>query len=114
MSTNKQHTQYCQYISSFRIGVFCHKYGKDDFGGNARSLSSHIWYCKPNKSTTQSNLTRRNHRDKVALLLYDSGTNLFSFLVKKRKDPPQSVHHVQPKLKEGLIVSRGATSTRPV
>jgi hypothetical protein len=36
---------------------------------------------------------------------------LFLFLVKKHKDPPQSVHHVQPKLKEGLIVSRGATST---
>jgi hypothetical protein len=29
-------------------------------------------------------------------------------LVIRRKDPPQSVHHVQPKLKEGLIVSRGA------
>ncbi len=26
-------------------------------------------------------------------------------------DPPQSVHHVQPKSKEGLVVSREATST---
>ncbi len=33
------------------------------------------------------------------------------FLVKKRKDPPQSVHHVQSKSNEGLIVRRGATST---
>ncbi len=33
------------------------------------------------------------------------------FLVKKCKDPPQSVHNVQPKPQEGLIVSRGATST---
>jgi hypothetical protein len=37
--------------------------------------------------------------------------DLFLFLVRKRKDPPQSVHHVQPKSKEGLIVSHGATST---
>jgi hypothetical protein len=37
--------------------------------------------------------------------------DLFLFLVEKRKDPPQSVNHMQPKLKEGLIVSRGATST---
>jgi hypothetical protein len=33
------------------------------------------------------------------------------FLVGKWKDPPQSVHHVQPKLKEGLIVFRGARPT---
>ncbi len=37
--------------------------------------------------------------------------DLFSFLVRKRKDPPQSVHHVQPKSKEGLIVCRGARPT---
>jgi hypothetical protein len=35
----------------------------------------------------------------------------FSFLVRKCKDPPQSVHHVQPKSKEGLIVSRGGRPT---
>jgi hypothetical protein len=34
----------------------------------------------------------------------------FCFWSKKSKDSPQSVHHVQPKSKEGLIVSRGATS----
>jgi hypothetical protein len=112
MSTKEHHNQYCQDISPFRIGVFCHKCGKDDFGGNTRSLSSHVWYCKPNKITTQSNLTRRNQQDKVALLLHDSGTDLILFLVRKRKDPPpQSVHHVQPKSKEGLIVSRGARPT---
>ncbi len=110
MSTNEHHNQYCKDISPFRIGVFCHKWGKDDFGGNTRSLSSHVQYCKPNKST-KSNLTIRNQQDKVALLLHDSGTDLFLFLVRKRKDPPQSVHHVQPKLKEGLIVSHGA---RPI
>ncbi len=33
------------------------------------------------------------------------------FLVSKRKDPPQSVHHVQSKSKEGLIVCCGARST---
>ncbi len=32
-------------------------------------------------------------------------------MVRKRKDPPQSVHHVQPKSKEGLIVSCGARPT---
>jgi hypothetical protein len=36
---------------------------------------------------------------------------LFSFLVKTCKDPPQSVHHVQPKSKEGHIVSRGGRPT---
>jgi hypothetical protein len=35
----------------------------------------------------------------------------FHFLAKKRTDPPQSVHHVQPKSKEGLIVSCGYAST---
>ncbi len=33
------------------------------------------------------------------------------FLVRKQKDSPQSVHHVQPKSKEGLIVCRGARPT---
>jgi hypothetical protein len=111
MSRKEHHNQYCQNISPFRVGVFCHKCGKDNFGGNTRSLSSHVRYCKPDKITTQSNLTRRNQQDKVALLLHDSGTNLFSLLVRKHKDPPQSVHHVQPKLKEGLIVSHGARPT---
>ncbi len=111
MSTKEHHNQYCQDISPFRIGVFCHKCGKDDIGGNTRSLSSHVWYCKPNKITTQSNLTRRNWQDKVALLLHDSGMDLFSFLVRKRKDPPKSVQHVQPKSKEGLIVCCGARPT---
>jgi hypothetical protein len=99
MSTKEHHNQYCQDISPFRIGVFCHKCGKDDFGGNTRSLSSHVWYCKPKKITTQSNLTKRNQQGKVALLLHDSGMDSFSFLVRKRKDPSQSKHHVQPKLK---------------
>ncbi len=111
MSWKEHHNKYCQNISPFRIGVFCHKCGKDNFGGNTKSLSSHVWYCKPNKITTQSNLTRRNQQYTVALLLHDSGTDLFLFLVRKRKDPPQSVHHVQPKSKEGHIVSRGASST---
>jgi hypothetical protein len=35
----------------------------------------------------------------------------FHFLVRKQKDPPQSVHNVQQKSKEGLIVSRGARPT---
>jgi hypothetical protein len=77
MSTKEHHNQYCQDIFPYRIGVFCHKCGKDDFGGNTRSLSSHVWYCKPNKITTQSNLTRRNQQDKVAILLHDSGTDSF-------------------------------------
>jgi hypothetical protein len=111
MSTKERHNQYCQDISPFRIGIFCHKCGKDDIGGNTRSLSSHFWYCKPNKITFQSNLTRRNQQDKVALPLHDSGMDLFSFLVRKRKDSPQSVHHVQPKSKEGLIVCHGARPT---
>jgi hypothetical protein len=38
MLTKEHHNQYCQDISPFRIGVFCHKCGKDDFGGNTRSL----------------------------------------------------------------------------
>ncbi len=76
MSKKEHHNQYCQDISPFRIGVFCHKCGKDDFGRNTRSLSSHVWYCKPSKITTHSNLTRRNQRDKVALLLHDSGTSV--------------------------------------
>jgi hypothetical protein len=83
----------------------------NNFGGNTRSISSHVWYCKPNNITTQSNLTIRNQQDEVALHLHDFGTDSFSFLVKKCNDPPQCVHHVQPKSKEGLIVSRGATST---
>ncbi len=111
MSREEHHNHYCQDISPFRIGVFCLKCGKDNFGGNTRSLSSHVWYCKPNKISTQSNLTRRNQQDKVALLLHDSGTDLTSLLVRKRKDPPQSVHYVQPKSKEGLIVSHGPRPT---
>ncbi len=111
MSRKECHNQYCQDISPFRIGVFCHKCGKDNFGGNTRSLSSHVWYCKLNKITTQSNLPRKNQQDKVALLLHDSGTNSFLFLVRKCKDPPQSVHHVQSESKEGLIVSLGARPT---
>ncbi len=77
MSTKEHHNQYCQDISPFRIEVFCHKCGKDDFRGNTRSLSSHVRYCKPNKITTQSNLTRRNQQDKVALLIHDSDMDLF-------------------------------------
>jgi hypothetical protein len=111
MSRKEHHSQYCQDISPFRIGVFCHKCGKDNFGVNTRSQSSHVWYCKSNKITTQSNLTRRNQQDNVALQLHDSGTDLFLFLVRKHKDPPQSVHRVQPKSKEGLIVSHGARPT---
>ncbi len=49
---------------------------------------------------------------KIRLLFYFMILGRICFVFgQKRKDPPQSVHHVQPKLKEGLIVSCGATST---
>jgi hypothetical protein len=98
-------------ISPFRIGVFCHKCGKDDFKGNTRSLSSHVRYCKRKKTTTQSNLARRNQQDNVDVQRHDVGTDSFSFLVRERKEPPESVHLVVPKLKEGLIVRNRARRT---
>jgi hypothetical protein len=79
--------------------------------GNTRSLSSHVRYCKPNKTTTQSNLTRRNQRDRVDSQFHDFGTDSFLFLVRKCKDPPQSVHLVITKSKEGLNERSGARST---
>jgi hypothetical protein len=100
-----------QDISPFRIGIFCHRCGKDDFRGNTRSLSSHVRYCKSTKTTTQSNLARRNQPDNVDVQRHDVGTDSFSFLVRKRKDPPESVHLVVPKLKEGLIVRTKARGT---
>jgi hypothetical protein len=111
MSRKEQYDHFCQDISPFRIGVFCHKCGKDDFSRNTRSLSSHVRYCKPKKTTTQSNLARRYQQDNVDLQPHDVGTDLFSFLVRKQKDPPKSVHLVVPKLKEGLIVRNGARRT---
>ncbi len=79
-------------ISPFRIGVFCHKCGKDDFRQNTRSLSSNVRYCKSKKTDTQSNLARRNQQDNVDAQRHDVGTDLFSFLVRKQKDQPESVH----------------------
>jgi hypothetical protein len=91
-----------QDMSPFRIGVFCHKCGKDDFRGNTRSLSSHVRYCKSKKTTTQSN--------PMAWCRY----KIVFIFGQETKDPPESVHLVVPKLKEGLIVRNCCRPSRYV
>jgi hypothetical protein len=104
MTANNHHKHPCQPITQFQIRVFCHECGKDDFGGNTRSLSSHVWYCKTSKITiSRYNTRRKHHRDNVDHLFHDSGTDPFSFLVRKGKDCHQSINLELPKTKEGHV-----------
>ncbi len=112
MTTNNHLKHPCEPMTQFQIGVFCHKCGKDNFGGNTRSLSSHVWYCKPSKMTTPSKNTKRKHqRDNVDLQFHDSGTDSFPFLVRKCKDCHKSLHLVLPKTKDGRVGSCGSEAS---
>ncbi len=103
--------QHSQDTAKIRIGVFCHKCGKDDFSGTTRSLSSHVRYCKPNSLITSSsiNTTKRKHqRDNPSVQFHDAGMDPFSCLVRKRKHFPNSLNLVTPKTKKVPILGTHA------
>ena len=61
-----------------KVGFFCFKCGRDDFGNNQKSLSAHVRYCATTakkKSNNQSSGT-----------LHSSGTSPFPFLTKRSRN----------------------------
>jgi hypothetical protein len=100
--------------TKIQIGTFCHKCRKDNFYGNTQSLASQICYCKPSVMTSLSSYnTRRKHlQDNPDLQFHDSGTDPFPFLVRKRKDCPNSSNLVTPKTKEVQFLGAPAAGSQ--
>ena len=69
-------------ISHKKIGFFCYKCGRDDFGNNQKSLSAHVRYCF---FDPYSNSQSKRKSDNRPTCLHSSGTSPYPFLVKKTR-----------------------------
>ena len=69
-------------IGRKKIGFFCYKCSRDDFGNNQKSLSAHVQHCFFDPySNSQSK--RKSHNGPTSL--HSSGTSPYPFLVKKTR-----------------------------
>ena len=87
----------------FRKGVYCYKYGRDDFHGNQLSLWNHVQGCKgasnpqqiKSKYSHSVNIKTREREWKIEKKIMDTGrhedgTDIISFLCKKKKNTHNS------------------------
>jgi hypothetical protein len=66
-----------EHLCSFppkKVGFFCFRCRRDDFGINQKSLSAHVRYCAPSK---------RKSNNQPSGPLHSSGTSPYPFLVKR-------------------------------
>jgi hypothetical protein len=57
-----------------KVGLFCFRCGRDDFGINQKSLSAHVRYCAPSKRKSSNQPVGPSH---------SSGTSPYPFLTKR-------------------------------
>ncbi len=69
-------------ISRKKIGFFCYKCGRHDFGNNQKFLSAHVWHCFYD-AFSNSQSKRKSHNGPTSC--HSSGTPPYPFLVKKTR-----------------------------
>ena len=65
-----------------KVGFFCYRCGRDDFGLNQKSLSAHVRFCSFDQYSTS--LTKRKS-DHLSSSLHSSGSSPYPLLVKKTR-----------------------------
>ena len=74
-----------EHLSSFsqkKIGFFCYRCRRDNFGNNQKSLSAHVRFCS---FDPYSNSQSKRKSDNQPIWLHSSGTSPYPFLVKKTR-----------------------------